>query len=306
MRILLISGTGTARALELRHPLWIAGIALALLCLLVAWGFRGEPAAGDRPSVKRAILERWTVGLEAEGRALRELRQEFVAESAAQGKLLARMQARLLRMEALGGRMVAAAALDPAEFDFGSVPAVGGPLTASGSGLAAASVAGEIEAFAARLRAREAELQILENVMVSRELVSDQQPSGLPVERGWVSSPFGTRVDPIHGRQAFHAGVDFVGKPGASVLAAGAGVVTFAGEKSQYGKTIEISHGNGLLTRYGHHSSLEAEVGDIVQRGDVIGLMGRTGRATGYHVHFEVEQDGKQIDPVGFLKKNRA
>ncbi len=173
------------------------------------------------------------------------------------------------------------------------------------SGQSSLVLVNEIERLATRLRLREAEFEILENVLASRELLAEQLPSGNPVSRGWISSPFGRRVDPIDGRQAFHAGVDFVGKAGSPVLAAGAGVVTWSGNKNEYGKTIEITHGQGLLTRYGHHDELSVEVGDIVRRGEVIGLMGSTGRATGYHVHFEVEKDGEPVNPVEFLKKHR-
>lgn len=315
MRILLISGSGVTRAFEFRrrHLLGMAGVLVAA-ALLTGWGINGITVGmSSIPGYEQVVLGRWLAALQDDAGELDELRRRFVAESEAQGKLLARMEARLLRMEAFGTRMVASAALDAEEFDFSAAPALGGPLSPVDLDHHGAPdpyldqyLGNQIEALAERLRIREAEFEILESVLASRELLAEQVPSGAPVTRGWISSPFGTRIDPIHGRQAFHAGVDFVGKAGSPVLAAGAGVVTFAGEKSEYGKTIEISHGQGLLTRYAHHSELKAEVGDIVRRGDVIGLMGSTGRATGYHVHFEVEKDGEHINPAGFLQQKRS
>lgn len=262
----------------------------------------------------KIALERIVGDIGRDSSSLADLRLRFESASAAQDRMLARMQARLLRMEAFGSRMVEAAELDAEEFDFAGLPPVGGPQipphSASGqtSGVSAYSelrseIGDEIEALAERLRIREAEFGILENVLASRELHEEQLPSGSPVARDWISSPFGNRVDPIHGRKAFHAGIDFVGKPGSPILAAGAGVVTFAGAKDEYGITVGISHGDNLLTHYAHHSELKVEVGDVVRRGDTVGLMGNTGRATGYHVHFEVEKSGQQIDPQKFLTR---
>jgi len=262
-------------------------------------------------------LERILDDVERDSSSLADLRLRFESDSAAQGRMLARMQARLLRMEAFGSRMVEAAELDAEEFDFSDLPAVGGPQNPphegsvriaewASSDALSVGMATEIERLAERLRRREAEFGILENVLAFRELHEEQLPSGAPVARGWISSPFGNRVDPIHGRNAFHSGIDFVGKVGSAVLAAGAGVVTFAGEKDEYGITVEISHGDDLLTRYAHHSELKVEVGDVVRRGDTVGLMGNTGRATGYHVHFEVEKSGQQIDPQKFLSRTRS
>jgi murein DD-endopeptidase MepM/ murein hydrolase activator NlpD len=287
---------------------------LAVAALLTGWGINDIAVRMTSiPGFEQAVLGRWLAGLQEDADELDQLRRRFVAESEAQGKLLARMEARLLRMEAFGARLVESAALDGGEFDFSGAPALGGPLSpldldrdGTPDPYLDPSMGSQIEVLAERMRKREADLEILERVLASRKLLARQLPSGTPVTRGWISSPFGTRIDPIHGHQAFHAGVDFVGRAGSPVLAAGAGVVTFAGEKSEYGRTVEITHGQGLLTRYAHHSELKAEVGDIVRRGDVIGLMGRTGRATGYHVHFEVEKDGKAINPAGFLKHNRS
>lgn len=127
-------------------------------------------------------------------------------------------------------------------------------------------------------------------------------PSLQPVpETARLGSAFGNRVDPFNRRLAFHSGVDFAIKSGAPVFAAGGGFVSFAGRKGGYGKTVEIDHGNGLVTRYAHLSRIEAQEGEVVKPGRSIGAVGSTGRSTGPHLHFEVLQHGRHIDPQRFL-----
>lgn len=306
MRILFITRTGKTRAITLFERRWtIAASAAAAACLAgwIGWQNFSGSAVPPQTELASQALEQWRARMSEDASALTELEARVSADAEAEGRMLAQMQARLFRMEALGVRLVESASLDPEEFDFDSSPALGGPVVETEGLLPTQlNLVEHMASLARRLRWREAEFTILENVLASRDMLAEQHPTGIPVRRGWISSPYGSRVDPIHGRQAFHAGVDFVGKAGSEVLAAGSGVVTFAGDKHEYGKTVEINHGNGLLTRYGHHSALQVEVGDIVRRGDVIGLMGSTGRATGHHVHFEVEKDGKHINPAGFLK----
>jgi murein DD-endopeptidase MepM/ murein hydrolase activator NlpD len=116
-----------------------------------------------------------------------------------------------------------------------------------------------------------------------------------------VTSPFGARVDPFFGRMATHTGVDLRETTGAAIHATAAGKVTTAGWKGGYGNMVEIDHGNGMSTRYGHMSSIAVEVGQSVEARDVIGRVGSTGRSTGSHLHYEVRVDGEPVDPTRFL-----
>ena len=118
-----------------------------------------------------------------------------------------------------------------------------------------------------------------------------------------MSSRFGRRTDPINGRLAWHNGVDFAGKQGADVVSVAAGVVVHAGPRSGYGEMVEINHGAGFSTRYGHHQELFVKVGDIVKKGQVVGLMGSSGRSTGPHVHFEVYKNGRAVDPSSYIHR---
>jgi len=128
-------------------------------------------------------------------------------------------------------------------------------------------------------------------------------PQVMPADIRSISSGFGYRRDPFNGRAAMHAGLDFRGNYGAPIHAAAAGKVTFVGWKNGYGKAVEVSHGNGLMTRYAHMSAWNAKVGQRVAPGDIIGKIGSTGRSTGPHLHFEVRINNRAVNPRTFLEK---
>ena len=127
-------------------------------------------------------------------------------------------------------------------------------------------------------------------------------PTGNPTMAPMQSSSYGYRRDPFNGHAAFHAGIDFPGRHGQPIFAAAAGRVSFVGQRSGYGNVVEISHGNGLMTRYAHLSAFSADVGRRVARGDRIAAMGSTGRSTGDHLHFEVRLHGQAVNPRPFLQ----
>ena len=127
-------------------------------------------------------------------------------------------------------------------------------------------------------------------------------PTMVPVEGSWYTSNFGWRLDPFSGQQAFHEGIDFMAEQGTPVKAAAGGVVVHADYHPQYGNMIEIDHGNELITRYAHASRMLVKTGDVVLMGARIAEVGRTGRATGTHLHFKVRQRGAPQNPMQFLR----
>lgn len=154
-----------------------------------------------------------------------------------------------------------------------------------------------------RLMQRTQELYALENVQQARDIHHKTQLTGSPqIVKGWISDYFGTRDDPMTGDKKWHSGVDIASPRGSEVKAVASGVVIFAGERGGYGNLLEINHGNGLVTRYGHNQSLLVKEGDIVHQGTPIATVGKTGRATGYHVHFEVRHNGRAVDPGQYFK----
>jgi len=129
-------------------------------------------------------------------------------------------------------------------------------------------------------------------------------PTSMPAAVMMMSSSYGYRRDPITGGGAMHSGLDFKGPYGTAILAAADGVVTKAGWQSGYGKCVEITHANGLVTRYAHLSGFEVSEGQKVSRGSKIARMGSTGRSTGTHLHFEVRLNGRAVNPLKFLEAN--
>lgn len=130
-------------------------------------------------------------------------------------------------------------------------------------------------------------------------------PSGVPALAPAITSGFGYRRDPFSGSAALHSGIDFKGAHGSPILAAAQGRIVFAGVKSGYGNCVEVSHGNGLVTRYAHLSSIGVRMGQQVEKGQRLGGMGSTGRSTGTHLHFEVRQNDRAMNPRPFLEANR-
>lgn len=150
------------------------------------------------------------------------------------------------------------------------------------------------------------QLSVLETLLFNRELDRNTVPSREPIAGSFVTSGFGGRADPFGGGSQFHKGIDFQASIGDPVLAVADGVVSYAGDRSGYGSTVEIDHGNGYVTRYAHNSRLTRQVGDLVRAGQEIAKAGSSGRSTGAHVHFELWQDGVVVNPRKFLGHNNA
>lgn len=143
-------------------------------------------------------------------------------------------------------------------------------------------------------------MDVLQRKLDEHRLLISTTPAISPV-KGLLTSGFGYRADPFTGRRSFHPGVDIVAPHGQQIRATGDGLVTKAGRIQGLGNAVYISHGFGIVTRYGHMSKIEVDSGRQVRRGDVIGYVGSTGRATGNHVHYEVHVDGKATDPLGYI-----
>jgi len=214
---------------------------------------------------------------------------------------LAGLQAEMMRINALGERLVKMADLDPGEFDFASAPATGGPESAEAeSSQSASEIMASLDGMTRLLKERREQLVLLEEWLLNNEVQRKVMPSGMPVD-GWVSSDFGSRTNPVTGKRQHHAGVDIPGDQGEDICAVAAGVVTRSERVKGYGNLLEIRHGDGYSTRYAHNEENLVEVGERVEKGQVIALLGSTGRTTGSHVHFEVRKDGDPIDPKQFV-----
>lgn len=138
--------------------------------------------------------------------------------------------------------------------------------------------------------------------LLELERVVHSFPLTAPLDEYYLSSRFGKRKDPIRNRMAMHNGLDLVGHYGEKVKVSAPGTVVFAGRKGAYGRYVEVDHGAGIKTRYGHLKEVLVEKGQTVARGEVVGLQGNTGRSTGSHLHYEIHVDGRPVDPYNFLK----
>jgi murein DD-endopeptidase MepM/ murein hydrolase activator NlpD len=245
-------------------------------------------------------VARYGKELAVQARSIERAKEEAATHLNALARRMGQLQAQVLRLNALGGRLSHMAGLDSREFNFDAEVAQGGPEHGIASGVL--EVTGSLKRLTEEIKASEARLKALETLLLDRRLTDAVTPAGWPADGGFVSSGFGHRADPFTGQVAYHEGVDIASRLGSPIKAMADGVVSFAGEKAQYGRTVEITHGRGLTTRYAHVLSLLVKVGDKVNRGDAIALVGSSGRSTGPHVHFEVLKDDQPLNPGKYLR----
>ncbi len=299
------SGTGSALRLG---PWATRGFFLCLVLgavVLAFLGFRfGASSVGA--ALMQAAFGGWERELQQQRRSLTEARRDAENNLNALAQRMGEMQARIIRLDAMGSRLVEMAELDAEEFDFSNRrSAMGGPETMSSPpSHTVPDFLRNLDRVASRLEDREQKLRILEMLMMTRRLQDAVQPAGRPVAKGWISSYYGRRTDPISGKKAFHHGLDFAGKKGSDVITVAAGVVTYSGSRAGYGKIVEVTHGHGLVTRYAHNKENMVKVGEKVNKGQTVALMGTSGRTTGPHVHFEVLRNGKTINPIKIARTN--
>lgn len=284
MNIILLSRKhGKARTVQLQPRLLmlVAGAVLAL-CVALGWASTRLLSSAATPAESAAT----------------ETRDQIMAMTAR----LVEMQAQLVRLDALGEHLAESANLSPEEFDFKKKPPMGGPLTEEAGAVGEMpGLMARVEELAVLIEQKEAQLQALESLMSGQRAQPKSYLAHMPVRSGYMSSNYGYRTDPFSGRTAFHGGIDFAGPQGTHVFAVAPGIVTWAGPKAGYGNLIEVSHGDGMSTRYAHASRVAVKVGELVAKDQLIAYMGSTGRSTGSHLHYEVLRNGKQVDPATYI-----
>lgn len=301
MNILFISGKMGGSACFNLDKRGAAALAFLLLGLIPGTalyagyhlGTHGGPAQGS-------LAEK----LASEQDSIAEVKRTTEKNLNALALRLGEMQAQVARLDAVGQRLTQMAGLVGGEFDFNKPPAQGGPENKDGATtIKPSELVTQMDKLALTLQDRSEQLDVLESMMIANHVQAEFRPEGRPANTTFITSTFGVRTDPFTGEQTFHKGVDLAGSEGEPVVATAAGVVTWAGERGGYGNMVEIDHGNGLVTRYGHNERVVVKVGQTVRRGQEIALLGSTGRSTGPHVHFEVLVNGHQVDPMKYLNK---
>lgn len=311
MDILVIShsqGKTWKMRLMPRSPWFITSAVIMPLMLFtgVAWfGYELAPSARNVDQVLEAT-QVWDQDVNEQRREIADLRQNLDDNINALSQRLGKLQAHVTRLNAVGSRMTQMAELEPTEFNFDSDPPLGGPEVAEA--LDTQSIdqfRAALDDFTLELNGRERQMRVLRDLMVARELRDEVTPSGQPLKNGWITSGYGVRSDPFTGRRTGHYGIDFTAGAGAEVIAVASGVVQSAGPRSGYGTLLEINHGNGYVTRYGHNKKIVVKEGERVEKGQIVAIMGATGRATGAHVHFEVMENGRIVNPTEYIRASR-
>jgi len=301
--IIVDNQSGRSRAFTVNS--FILGVTLAgLIGLPAAASYISYRLGVDEAAMIGEMVGNWRQVLKDQDQSIALARRDAQENAEASAVRLAKLQSRIVRLDALGERLTTIVKLDEGEFDFSQPPAVGGPESDDqNAAFSMPDYMTVLNRLSDDIESREQQLSVLETLLVDRKTQDDVFLAGRPVTKGWMSSRYGMRNDPFNGRRAWHSGVDFAGAEGSNVVTVAAGVVVFAGPRSGYGNMVEVNHGGNFSTRYGHHKELLVNVGDIVKKGQVVGLMGSSGRSTGPHVHFEVYKNGRIVDPSAYIHR---
>ena len=273
-----------------------AGAVFFALALAFGSGFAARGANGA--AAAEIVQLRQDLGKQQAQLAVarEDAQREINAVAARVGEL----QAQANRLNALGQRLTRDGKISDGEFNFDRVPGMGG--NEAVQDVPAGDLLKSLDELQSEFNQSGEQLSVLESMLYDQQLQLAALPSGRP-SKGYITSGFGRRSDPFNGGAAHHMGIDFDANTGDPVLSAAGGVVSFAGVKSGYGNVVEVDHGNGYRTLYGHNSRLIVRAGDIVRAGQQLAKAGSTGRSTGPHVHFEVHVNGRPVNPRQFLDK---
>ena len=269
----------------------LAGFMLATATYVVTMKF----AVDLRNPYLRALLA--SLHQDEKKKSEAQVKENLDALAAKVGEL----QARILRLDAFGERLAKAAGIKREEFRFEEKPGQGGPVVPLDHDITVPELQQMLDSMSRTLEDRTEKLGVLDSFFMDDRLARKTVPTTMPVTGGYYSSNYGYRLDPITGHSEFHTGVDIVAGIGTKVVAAAGGVVSYSGTMPEYGNVVDVDHDNGLTSRYAHLSKRLVKVGDVVMKGQLIALVGNTGRTTGPHLHFEVREKGIPLNPNKFL-----
>jgi murein DD-endopeptidase MepM/ murein hydrolase activator NlpD len=293
---------GRARTLTLDWRHWTLG-SLGLLLLFLSFTLLfNYVTLRYAATIKHPLLQ--AILLDEQREEARKTQEVIQGHLNAMAVRLGELQAQLLQLDGLGERLAQMAGMKPKDLppsEPGKAPGRGGPAPTLSRDLSVDEFGSLLSDLSHAVEERSDQLTVLEALLVSTSTNRKFLPSLAPVDGGWLSSSFGWRIDPFSGQKSFHEGLDFPSEFGTPIVAAASGKVIFADVHPQYGKMVEIDHGNGLVTRYAHASRLFVKEGDFIVRGQKVAAVGSTGRATGPHLHFEVRLNGVPQNPARFL-----
>lgn len=276
-------------------------IGIAALLILALGTFVGSFFFGNTDQSQEKIKEL---------QALVDLRQQELIEhkNSVQNDIdsmtlqIGKLMAHSTRLNALGSRLNEVAEISQDEFNLDAEPGLGGAgLELTGEANTPQSLYENLFNLEDSFSKQQEHFNILAKLLKEQDIQESSTPHIMPLAKGWISSYYGKRIDPFTGHQANHPGMDYSGAYKSNIVAAADGVVVWAGKRSSYGNMVEIDHGNGFMTRYAHAESIQVELGQKVTAGENIAIMGKTGRATSEHLHFEILKNGHKVNPLPFV-----
>ena len=301
MHLILLSNNKGSRTLRLPRLLFWALSSVSLCAIgLVFLGYELGAQATHQQRADHAIVELRTM-LQQARTTVEQVRTDQQGHLDALGLRIAALQARLMRVDALGERMARLGGLAPDEFNFTDTPPMGGNPADTGSSQHIHEINADLDQVHALLNDRENKLDVLATQWGNQALLHEALPSGRPIKTGWISSRFGRRTDPLNGRKNHHKGIDFAAQAGTPIYSVASGIVKRAKTVAGFGNVVEINHADGYSTLYAHNQKNLVRQGQIVQKGQKIALLGSSGRSSGPHVHFEVHKQGRAIDPIDYI-----
>lgn len=300
MQIIVVSGDfRTKKTLSVGIPqviglVFVALVALGLTATLANYLSLKYAATSNHPLIRSVLL----ADQHAEAKQRQQQIQDNINSLAVK---LGEVQAHMLRLDGLGEKLAKVAGLKPQELPSATANSGRGGAATIGAPLSIDDFAKQLSELTRGVDVKADQLSVLEALLVEGSAQRKFLPTLPPIENINYTSNFGYRIDPFTGHQTFHEGVDFAAETGTVINAAASGKVIYADFHPAYGKSVEIDHGNGLVTRYAHGSELLVKEGDLVVRGQRIARVGTTGRSTGPHLHFEVRLNGVPQNPGRFL-----
>jgi murein DD-endopeptidase MepM/ murein hydrolase activator NlpD len=253
MKIIIVDQKhGETRSLVLKGWARVV-LSVCLLGIPVILGYYGYHFSSLRNAdfYKDEASQAWMDDLKSQKADVEQIRQNTLAQLQALSLKMANLQARILRLDALGQRLTEISELDDGEFDFTQTPAIGGPESIEEEELEVPDFIQALDNLTREIEDKQQQLELLDSIMVDQQIQSASFLSGRPIDRGRISSPFGRRIDPFTGNLAWHQGIDFAtGRTGIDIKAVASGIVTFADEKQGYGLMVKVNHGIVYETLY--------------------------------------------------------
>ena len=252
-----------------------------------------------------ASLHTMQEAVDQQNQAVVELRADALRRLQVMDSSVTELDTRLLTLNSMGQYLTSQLSGIGEQEIVAWKPAMGGPLRLDPELENEPNLQNEMKALSGRISGSEQRLEILQAMLGNWQTTDTIPLAGKPTGKGWISSAFGRRIDPITGQKAWHKGVDFSSKAGSDIIAVAPGAVTWSGVRDDYGNMVEINHGGGYATRYAHNEKNLVAVGDLVKQGQVIAKMGSSGRSTGPHVHYEIFKHGRPVDPASYIARTQ-